>query len=169
MKWDELADQPCSVARALSVIGDRWTLLVLCDCFLGVRRFETFRQRLGISRTILADRLAHLEATGVLYKEAYQQQPLRHEYRLTDKGLDLHGVVLLLADWGDKYYAGKAGPPLLRRHHACGHDFSAVVTCSECQQALGPRDVEVRTRETRRGVQRVERGPVRQRGPSPSS
>lgn len=86
MKWDDLAQQPCSIARTLAVIGDRWTLMILRDCFLGVRRFEAFQTRLNISRTIVTDRLRVLVEEGVLRREAYQDNPLRHEYRLTAKG-----------------------------------------------------------------------------------
>src|SRR3954469_14636070 len=89
MKWDALRDEPCSVARTVAVIGDRWTLMILRDCFLGVRRFEDFQARLGISRTITTERLKTLVDEGVLRKVAYQDRPTRYEYRLTDKGLDL--------------------------------------------------------------------------------
>ena len=144
MKWDELPKQPCSVARTVAVIGDRWTLLILRDCFLGVRRFEAFQERLGISRTIIADRLRLLVDEGVLRREAYQERPIRYEYRLTPKGLDLHPVVMAIVAWGDRHYAGEAGPPLLNRHKACGCDFHAVMTCSECGEPVGPRDVQSR-------------------------
>ena len=144
MKWSELSDEPCSVARSVAVIGDRWTLMILRDCFLGVRRFEAFEQRLGISRAIIADRLKHLVDEGVLRREAYQSRPVRHEYRLTEKGLALHPVIMAIVRWGDGYYAGSEGPPLLHRHRQCGHDFHPVMTCSACGEAVGPRDVEVR-------------------------
>ena len=144
MKWEELSEQRCSVARALAVIGDRWTLMVLRDCFLGVRRFEAFQARLGISRSIIAERLKLLVDEGVLRKEAYQDRPARHEYRLTQKGLELHPIIMSIVRWGDAHYAGEAGPPLVHRHKACGHDFSPVMTCSECGEAIGARDVEVR-------------------------
>ena len=144
MKWDDLAAEPCSAARALSVIGDRWTLLVLRDCFLGVRRFEAFQARLGISRTLIAERLKRLTDEGVLAKVPYQDRPMRHEYRLTDKGLALHPVVMAVVHWGDRFYAEDAGPPLLHRHKACGHDFHPVMTCSECGEPVGARDVETR-------------------------
>src|SRR5690606_15282054 len=124
--------------------GDRWTLLILRDCFLGVRRFEAFQERLGISRTIIADRLRLLVDEGVLRREAYQERPIRYEYRLTPKGLDLHPVVMAIVAWGDRHYAGEAGPPLLNRHKACGCDFHAVMTCSECGEPVGPRDVQSR-------------------------
>ena len=75
MKWQELADQPCSVARTLAVIGDRWTLMILRDLFLGASRFEQLRDSLGISRTILTERLALLEAEGVVRRRAYQENP----------------------------------------------------------------------------------------------
>lgn len=145
MKWSELADEPCSVARSVAVIGDRWTLMILRDLFLGVRRFEDFERRLGISRSIIAERLKLLTDEGVLRREAYQDRPLRYEYRLTEKGLALHPVVMAIVHWGDTYYAGEAGPPLLHRHRACGCDFTPVMTCSECGEPLRPRDVEVRT------------------------
>src|SRR5690606_25090596 len=101
MKWVELSREPCSVARSVAVIGDRWTLLILRDCFLGVRRFEGFQERLGISRTIIADRLKVLTDEGVLEKAPYQERPVRHEYRLTQKGLDLYPVILAVVSWGD--------------------------------------------------------------------
>ena len=88
MKWDELAQEPCSVARSLAVIGDRWTLMILRDAFLGVRRFEAFQARLGISRSIVTERLTLLVAEGVLERRPYQDRPVRHEYRLTAKGLE---------------------------------------------------------------------------------
>jgi DNA-binding HxlR family transcriptional regulator len=144
MKWDDLNAQPCSIARALAVIGDRWTLMILRDCFLGVRRFEAFQARLGISRTIVTDRLRLLVEEGVLRREAYQANPVRHEYRLTDKGLELHPVILAIARFGDEHYAGEAGPPVLRRHKGCGCDFQPVQVCSECGEPVGAREVEAR-------------------------
>jgi len=143
MKWDDLSGQPCSIARTVAVIGDRWTLMILRDCFMGVRRFEAFQARLGISRTITAERLKRLVDEGVLARVPYQQRPTRYEYRLTEKGLALHPVLMAIVAWGDRYYAGEAGPPLLHRHKVCGHDFSPVQTCSECGEPVGARDVEL--------------------------
>ena len=144
MKWSELAEQRCSVARSTAVIGDRWTLMILRDLFLGVRRFEDFERRLGISRSLIADRLKLLVDEGVLRREAYQDRPLRHEYRLTEKGLALHPVIMAIVHWGDSYYAGEAGPPLIHRHKTCGCDFAPVMTCSECGEPVTAREVEVR-------------------------
>ncbi|MBP6546412.1 MAG: helix-turn-helix transcriptional regulator [Phenylobacterium sp.] len=144
MKWEDLADQPCSVARSVAVIGDRWTLMILRDAFLGVRRFETFQTRLGISRTIITERLKLLVDEGVLTKAPYQDRPVRHEYRLTQKGMDLYPVVMAIVHWGDRHYAGEAGAPLLHRHKTCGCDFHPVMTCSECHAPVGARDVETR-------------------------
>ena len=143
MKWSEVGLEPCSVARSAALIGDRWTLMILRDCFLGVRRFEAFEKRLGISRSVVAERLRRLTAEGVLRRETYQQRPLRQEYRLTDKGLALHPVIMAIVGWGDTWCAGDAGPPLLHRHKACGCDFHPVQTCSACGGEIGARDVEV--------------------------
>jgi DNA-binding HxlR family transcriptional regulator len=144
MRWSELKDERCSVARTVSVIGDRWTLLILRDCFMRVRRFEEFQARLGITRHVLADRLRKLVKAGVLKKVAYQANPERFEYRLTEKGLDLHGVLLAIVHWGDKHMAGKRGRPMLHEHTRCGHTFDPVLTCSACGERLEPREVRVK-------------------------
>lgn len=142
MRWEDLSRENCSLARTLAVIGDRWTLLVLREAFLKVRRFEDFQASLGIARQVLTERLAHLVEEGVLAKSSYQDRPPRFEYRLTEKGLGLYPAILALVHWGDAHYAGHGGPPLLHRHKTCGHDFRSVLTCSECGEAIDPRAVE---------------------------
>jgi DNA-binding HxlR family transcriptional regulator len=144
MRWNELSEENCSMARTVSVIGDRWTLLILRDCFLRVRRFEDFQERLGITRPILASRLKKLVDEFVLVKVAYQQRPLRYEYRLTQKGLDLYPIVMSIVHWGDVYMAGKKGRPLVHTHDLCGKDFDPVMVCSECDEPLNPKQVRVR-------------------------
>lgn len=144
MQWKDLPDQPCSLARTLAVIGDRWTLLVLRDAFLRVRRFEDFQASLGIARRVLTERLTMLVDEGILEKRPYQQRPERHEYRLTPKGLDLYPAILALVHWGDRHYAGADGPPMLHRHKRCGHDFRSVLSCSECGEPVIATEVEAR-------------------------
>ncbi len=156
MRWDSLAKEDCSLARSLAVLGDRWTLLVLREAFLRVRRFEEFEANLKIARRVLSERLALLVEHGVLAKVPYQERPVRHEYQLTEKGLALYPVILSMVHWGDKYYAGKAGPPLLHTHVTCGHDFRSVLSCSECGEAVNAR--EVRVRSTREGRSRPRTG-----------
>lgn len=141
MRWNEIGDVPCSVARTLSVIGDRWTLLVLRDAFLRTRRFEDFQRHLGVTRHLLADRLRKLVASGILDKVAYQQRPVRHEYVLTPKGRDLYPVIVSLVSWGDRWMAGEEGPPLALVHKGCGHRMSPALVCPECGEPVGPRDV----------------------------
>ncbi len=143
MQWNELDQEPCSVARTLSVIGDRWTILILRDCFLRVRRFEDFQKSLGIARPVLADRLQKLLDSFVLTKVAYQEKPTRHEYRLTPKGLELYPVIMSIVHWGDSHMTDKKGPPLYHRHNVCGHAFHVVQTCSECSGEVLPREVTV--------------------------
>lgn len=143
MRWEELDQQPCSLARTLSVIGDRWTLLVLRDCFLGIRRFDEFERRLGITRHILTDRLKKLVEQGVLFKTPYQERPRREEYRLTEKGLELHPVLMALVSWGDRHMADERGAPVVHIHKGCGHRMHPVTVCSECGEPVGARDIGV--------------------------
>src|SRR5213594_554597 len=106
MRWQDIGDMTCSVARTLSVVGDRWTLLVLRDAFLGVRRFDDFHADLGTTRHRLAARLRKLVEHGVLERVPYAERPPRFEYRLTEKGRDLYPVVVSLTRWGDRGMAG---------------------------------------------------------------
>lgn len=143
MQWSELGDQPCSFSRTMSVIGDRWSLMILRDCFMKVRRFDDFHDRLGIGRPILTDRLKKLVNHFVLTKVAYQQNPVRYEYRLTQKGLDLYPVIMSIVHWGDVHMADRKGRPVLHRHNDCGHHFDPVLTCSECAGEVLPRSVAI--------------------------
>jgi DNA-binding HxlR family transcriptional regulator len=144
MRWSDLKTETCSVARTVSVIGDRWTILILRDCFLRVRRFEDFQARLGITRHVLADRLRKLVRLGVLQRVRYQQKPQRYEYRLTPKGLDLQPVLLAIMHWGDAHMAGKRGRPVLLEHLDCGHVFDPIVACSQCGGSVNAKNVRVR-------------------------
>ena len=146
MRWDSLAKEDCSLARSLAVIGDRWTLMILRDAFLGVRRFDEFERSLKIARRVLSERLSVLVDDGILARVPYQERPARYEYRLTEKGLDLYPAILSLVHWGDRHYAGRKGPPVIHTHCKCGHDFRSVLTCSECGEPITARDVTVRGR-----------------------
>jgi len=125
----------CSVAQCLEVVGEWWSLLIVRDALLGVRRFDDFQARLGISRNILNDRLQALVGSGVLDRVPYQDNPPRSEYRLSEKGRDLWLVVTEMRQWGDRWAAPK-GPPLQMRHTACGRVVEAVPVCSHCGAPL---------------------------------
>jgi DNA-binding HxlR family transcriptional regulator len=140
MKGERFARMHCSVARAAAVVADRWTVVILRDLFLGLNRYEDLRADLGIATNILADRLDHLVAEGVVERVAYQERPVRYAYELTDVGRDLYGVVLTLLTWGDQHRS-VVGPPLLLVHEACGSAAEARVTCSHCGGELRPEEV----------------------------
>jgi len=141
MRWRDIGDMTCSVARTLSVVGDRWTLLILRDAFLRTRRFEDFQAQLGMTRHRLADRLAKLVEHGIFERVRYQDRPERFEYRLTAKGRDLYPVIVSLVGWGDRWMAGKAGAPIELVHRSCGHIMTPTLTCPRCGDALTARDV----------------------------
>ena len=144
MRRTSLADFHCSVARTADVIAEWWTPLIVRDAFYGRTRFEEFQQSLGLARNVLAARLGRLVEAGIMERRPYEEHPPRHEYVLTEKGRDLFPIIAAMLAWGDKWTAGEAGPPLLHRHKACGCDFVPVMTCSECAEPLGAREVEVR-------------------------
>jgi DNA-binding HxlR family transcriptional regulator len=141
MLGNDYRSQNCSIARALELVGERWTILVLRDVFLGRRRFDELQRDLGVARNVLAARLERLVAEGVLAKTPYQERPRRHEYRLTEKGLDLWPVIVELLRWGDRHAAPPAGPPILLRHRDCGGLLGEHRICERCGEPLGPRDV----------------------------
>lgn len=134
-------DQVCSIARALEVVGERWTLLVLRDVLLGRHRFEELVESLGITRTVLTQRLQHLVHEGVLERSAYQQRPERFSYTLTAKGQALLPVLAALLQWGDRYYPEAAGPPRLLQHRNCGGVVQSCSTCTGCGAETSPAEV----------------------------
>jgi DNA-binding HxlR family transcriptional regulator len=136
-------DQVCSVARALEVLGERWTLLIVRDAFLGLRRFDDFARSLGVARNVLTDRLGRLVDAGILDRVPYQDRPARYEYQLTAMGRELGVPVIALMHWGDRHLAGPAGPPRLTRHHECGGDVALGFVCGTCGDAVAPADVDV--------------------------
>jgi DNA-binding HxlR family transcriptional regulator len=132
--------QNCSVAKSLELVGERWTMLVVREVFLGNRRFDEIAARLGIARNVLTARLGRLVEEGVLERSRYQERPERFEYRLTEKGIDLWPVIVSLVQFGDRYYAPD-GPPLVMTHKGCGGAVDAHRTCDRCQARLTARDV----------------------------
>ncbi|SRR6266508_205974 len=129
------AGMNCSLAQCLEVVGEWWTLLILRDAFFGVKRFDQFQERLGIARNVLTERLGHLVDHGILHRVVYSEHPVRHEYRLTDKGRDLWPVLIAMRQWGDAW-AAPEGPPVELVHSLCGHVATAQPTCSVCGQPL---------------------------------
>jgi DNA-binding HxlR family transcriptional regulator len=141
MLGNDYPDQVCSIARSLEVVGERWTLLVLRDCFIGITKFDGFIDSLGITRTVLIRRLNQLIADGVLIRVLYQKRPDRYEYLLTPKGKDLFGVVALLLQWGDRYYPHPAGPPRALVHRNCGGTLDEHLSCGSCTMQLTWEDI----------------------------
>src|SRR3954447_23861931 len=112
----------CSIARTLEVVGEKWTLLVLRESFYGATRFEQFQRVLQCPRNLLSERLAKLVDEGIFERSEYREpgSRARHEYRMTDKGRELTPALLALMQWGDRYHADPAGPPVVARHAGCG-------------------------------------------------
>ena len=131
----------CSVGRAMDILGERWTFLILRESFYGVRRFSDMQRNLGIARNILSVRLQTLVRAGILERILYQEEPERYEYKLTARGRDLYPAIVSIMRWGDEYLAGEAGPPLLLYHQECGHHAEPTLVCSHCREPLDPRKV----------------------------
>jgi DNA-binding HxlR family transcriptional regulator len=144
MKRTSFARWPCSIARTMDLLGDWWTPLVLREAFYGIRRFDEFQYTLGIARNTLTDRLTRLVDEGLLEKQAYQTQPVRYDYVLTEKGRDFFPVLVAMAKWGDRWLSGENGPPITFHHDTCDHDAHAEVVCSSCGQPLNSADTTIR-------------------------
>jgi DNA-binding HxlR family transcriptional regulator len=140
MLGNQYESQTCSIAGALEVVGERWSLLIVRDVFLGLRRFDEIQEDLGIARNVLQTRLTRLQDQGVLEKCLYQERPQRYEYRLTEKGLDLWPTIVSLMKWGDRYASSAAGPPVLLEHRGCGGAIDEHRTCERCGAKLSVRE-----------------------------
>jgi DNA-binding HxlR family transcriptional regulator len=132
--------QVCSIAKALEVVGERWSLLIVRDVMNRRRRFDELQRGLGIARNVLAARLERLVEEDILERRAYQSGPERYEYFLTEKGLDLWPALIALLGWGDRYSPTPDGPPMLIVHKECGGRVSDRGICEECGELLEARD-----------------------------
>ena len=134
-------DRPmtCSIGRAMEILGERWTFLILRESFYGVRRFSDIQRNLGIARNILSTRLQTLVANGILERRLYQEEPPRHEYRLTEAGRDLYPAIVTVMRWGDRHLS--TDPPVVLRHNSCGHEADPLLVCAHCHEELDPHEV----------------------------
>jgi DNA-binding HxlR family transcriptional regulator len=129
-----------SVAATLRVTGDRWSTLLIRESFYGSSRFDEFQQRLGIATNILTNRLRRLVDLDILDRTAYQHRPARHEYRLTEKGLDLYSVPLSMLVWGDRWVFGDR-PPVRLTHNVCHRQLTPILCCSICRHPISISDI----------------------------
>jgi DNA-binding HxlR family transcriptional regulator len=141
MRKASFADMHCSIAQSLEIIGEWWTLLILRDSFLGIRRFDDFVERLGISRNVLTNRLDLLVDSGVLERRPYDEARARYDYLLTEKGRALWAVMTALRQWGDEWILGRDNAPVLLEHRNCGQTTTALMTCDVCGENLDARSV----------------------------
>jgi DNA-binding HxlR family transcriptional regulator len=128
--------QVCSIARSLEVVGERWSLLIVRDAFLGASRFSDFQRNLGIARNILTQRLTHLVDEGVF------EHREDGAYVLTRKGRELAPALHQLMKWGDRHYAPD-GPPRLTLHRDCGGSVEGDMVCKRCGEHVGQRGLEL--------------------------
>ena len=131
-----------SVAKALEVIGERWSLLIVRSVMHGNRRFGEMQESLGIARNVLSSRLQRLVDEEILERRAYQESPPRYEYFLTQKGLDLWPALIALLNWGDRYSPDPEGPRRLIVHKECGGTVSERGICESCDKVLTARDAK---------------------------
>jgi DNA-binding HxlR family transcriptional regulator len=138
--------QNCTVGRTMAILGERWTFVVLREVFNGVRRFDDIRRHSGIPRQVLSNRLALLVEQDLLRRTPYREpgERAREEYRLTEKGFDLYPVLVAIADWGDRYLADPAGPPVEFEHRDCGAIVHPVLECGKGHRVARPREVVTR-------------------------
>ncbi|MEU0742547.1 helix-turn-helix domain-containing protein [Streptomyces sp. NPDC006134] len=137
----DYATQECSIARALEVVGERWTLLVIRDALYGIRRYNDFLVHLGIPRAVLANRLQALTAEGILERRRYQESPPRDEYVVTDRGITLWPVLWALGLWGREHYG--TAPLRIFRHAECGTELGPYGACATCGTSVPVADVEM--------------------------
>src|SRR6478735_857046 len=136
MQRTDFAQMTFSMARSLAVAGEPWSPLVLRDVWVGINRFDDLQRDLGVSRKVLTERLKRIAEAGMLERRAYSTRAARYEYVLTRKGLEFVDVLMAMASWGDRWTAGDAGPPVLRRHRTCGQITQVELRCSACGEPL---------------------------------
>ena len=149
-----MTPRSCSIASALTVIGEKWSLLVVRELALGVHRFDQIQRNTGAPRDILTSRLRRLEEAGVLEKRPYQERPLRHSYHLTESGSELRPILLSLSQWGEKWTQQVNAVDWV---HTCGEVVDVTHTCRACGEEVTGLDLRPKVRRSNRDVTLVER------------
>ncbi len=144
MRLKSFSDMNCSLAQALEVVGERWTLLILRDAFFGVRRFEEFQRRLGIARNILSARLARLVDAGILSRRPVSAGGKRAEYVLTEKGRELQPALMALTQWGERWCPHPAGPRIEFYERDSGAPVPPVRVRATDGRELAPAEIRAR-------------------------
>lgn len=144
----------CSIQRTLDIVGDRWTLLIIRDLFRGVRRFSRIHQDLGIAKNLLTDRLTILVEAGVVERVAYQDRPMRFEYRLTAKGRALSPALVALMRWGDEWCGDGLAPTELV-HDVCDTRLELQSWCITCNEPVSPTHIASRPGPGQRVARKV--------------
>lgn len=133
----------CSIADALEILGDRWSLLIVRECAYGTRRFNDIQRHTGAPRNILASRLKRMQAAGILHRELYSEHPRRYEYSLTNSGKELFPILLALRQWGEQQlHAGE--PPVNPVWHECGAELDVETVCQHCRKVVRAEDLHYR-------------------------
>lgn len=135
--------RPLLLKGSVEVLGDRWSALIMRSVFTGNRKFDDIQSELAIGTGVLADRLKRLQNADILKSAPYQERPVRHQYTLTQKGVDYYQVIMMLMFWGDKYYADQNGPPLILTHKNCGGLLNPEPACGHCGEHLSPAEVAI--------------------------
>lgn len=132
-----------AIEAVASIVGDRWSMLIVRNVFRGIRRFEALRDDLGVSRPVLADRLKRLVAAGILERIPYQTNPPRYDYVLTAAGQALSPALVALIRWGDEWF-GDGDPTVVLVHAECGEEFEQGFWCPTCSARIRPSDIRSR-------------------------
>jgi len=143
MGWSDLLEEKSSLATALDLVGDRWTLMLLSGCYFGICKFNQIEQFLGINRNLLSTRLEKLVDAGLLEKQLYNEFPPRYEYKITDISAELRPVIVGLAAWGARHFT-KGTAPFTNVHKDCGGVVDILMTCEDCHAHIESADIFTR-------------------------
>ncbi|MDM1247657.1 winged helix-turn-helix transcriptional regulator [Acinetobacter sichuanensis] len=144
MKWHELGELQCPIARSLSILGDRWTLLIIRNAFMSTKRFDDFQRELGITRHLLTERIQRLVEHNIFEKVLYNEAPKRYEYKLTEKGLALYPIILAFSSWGNLWQnENQEFPEVKYKHKNCGHFTRPEMTCDCCHEKIDPKQMQL--------------------------
>jgi DNA-binding HxlR family transcriptional regulator len=142
MHWDDVGSQVCSVARTMSILGDRWTMLIVREAFVDTKTFDEFVAYTGATPQVVSVRLKRLVEAGVLKKQPVEGWKGRSEYLLTEMGHDLYPIICTIMLWGDTWLSDGKGRPLVLRHTGCGCATTPKLACDACGEFVSSKTLK---------------------------